>query len=332
MAQATKGGQILGRLRAALPDAAAATVAAALSWFIARALFGHPQPLFAAIAAIVCLSPGLPNHGRQAVGLVLGVATGIAVGEAALLVPDAFAALRLGLATFVAIMIASAYGLLPVVPIQSGVSAILVLAIGADTAGAVRLLDVACGTAVGLIFSQVLFTPDPVKALREAERTLLDAIGDAFGYAEKALAANDQAGAQMALKRFSDAHADLVVLAGGIDTARSTASWSLRGRLIRRDLRAVAGQFERRSTRTYAAALLFGTALATAMQRRPGPAPRTLAPAIALAIDFCDLDRPMPSPILLPLEGIHDDWRRCLVRLDEAIAAIQALREAEIFG
>ena len=247
MAQATIGGQLLSRLRTALPDAAAATVAAALSWLAARALFGHPQPLFAAIAAIVCLAPGLPNHGRQAVGLVLGVATGIAVGEAALFVSDTFPALRLSLATFVAIMVASAYGLLPVVPIQSGVSALLVLALGPETAGTVRLLDVACGTAVGLLFSQVLFTPDPVKQLREGERALLDAIGTAFAEAERALAADDQPRAQAALKQFSDVHGHLVALAGGIDTARSSATWSLRGRLVRRDLRAVAGRFERRS-------------------------------------------------------------------------------------
>ena len=330
MARWTIDGRILGLLRVALPDAAAATVAAALSWLLARALFGHPQPLFAPIAAIICLAPGLPNHGRQAVGLVVGVATGIAVGEAALIVSDTFPALRLSLATFVAIMVASAYGLLPVVPIQSGVSALLVLALGPETAGTVRLLDVACGTAVGLLFSQVLFTPDPVKQLREGERALLDAIGTAFAEAEVALAADDQTRAQAALKRFSGVHGHLVALVGGIDTARSSATWSLRGRLVRRDLRAVAGRFERRSARVYAAALLFGTALATAMQRRPGPPPKSLAPGIALAIRFCDLACPMPTPIPLPLAGVPDDWRRCLVRLDEAIQAIRAFREAEL--
>jgi uncharacterized membrane protein YgaE (UPF0421/DUF939 family) len=332
MALTTIGGRILDRLRAALPDAAAATVAAALSWLLARELFGHPQPLFAAIAAIVCLAPGLPNHGRQAVGLVLGVATGIAVGEAALLVPDTSPALRLSLATFVAIMIASSYGLLPVVPIQAGVSALLVLALGPETAGTVRMLDVACGTAVGLLFSQVLFTPDPVKLLRAGESALLGAIAAALTEAGAALAADDQARAQAALKRFSDAHGHLVALAGGIDTARSNASWSLRGRLVRRDLRAVAGRIERRSARVYAAALLFGAALATAMQRRPGPPPAALAPAIALAISACDLARPMPAPVPAPFAGAPDDWRRCLVRLDEATQAIRALREAEFSG
>ena len=115
-------------------------------------------------------------------------------------------------------------------------------------------------------------------------------------------------------------------------TGPSNASWSLRGRLVRRDLRAVAGRVERRSARVYAAALLFGAALATALQRRPGPPPETLAPGIARAISACDLARPMPAPVPLPLAGVPDDWRRCLVRLDEATQAIRALREAEFSG
>ena len=329
MADASPIQRVLGRLRAALPDAAAATVAAALSWLLARALFGHPHPVFAAVTAIVCLAPGLPNHGRQAVGLVLGVATGIVVGEAALLVPDIVPALRLSLATFLAIMVASSYGLQPVVPIQAGVSALLVMALGPSSAGAVRMLDVACGTAVGLLFSQVLFTPDPVKQLRAGEKALLAALAEAFQQAEAALAADDQAKAQAALRSFSDAHGTLALLAGGIDTARSTATWSLRGRLVRRDVRRVSDQLGRRSTRAYAAALLFGSALATAMQRRPEPPPTLLAPGIAAAVRLCDTTQAMPAPVPLPFTGVHDDWRRCLIRLDEAMEAIRAFREAE---
>jgi uncharacterized membrane protein YgaE (UPF0421/DUF939 family) len=324
------GGRVVQRLRVALPDAAAATVAAALAWLLARGLFGHPHPLFAAVTAIVCLAPGLPNHGRQAAGLVLGVATGILVGEVAFLLPDMLPALRLSLAVFVAIMIASAYGLQPVVPIQAGVSALLVLALGPASAGVVRMLDVICGTAVGLLFSQVLFTPDPVKQLRDGDRALLGAIGGAFRQAQAALAANDQGKAQAALRAFSDAHAHLAALAGGIDTARSSATWSLRGRLIRRDVRLVADRLGRRSTRAYAAALLFGSALATAMQRASGPPPEALAPGIAAAVRLCDPAQAMPESPTLPLAGVADDWRRCLARLDEAMQAIRDLREAEL--
>jgi uncharacterized membrane protein YgaE (UPF0421/DUF939 family) len=330
MAEGSFVGRIGSRLRAALPDAAAATVAAALAWMLSRFLFGHPHPIFAAVTAIICLAPGLPNHGRQAVGLILGVTTGILVGELAFLLPDTLPALRLSLAAFVAIMIAVCYGLLAVVPIQAGVSALLVLALGPESAGVARLLDVVAGTGIGLLFSQVLFTPNPVKLLRAGERGLLAAIGGAFAEAEAALADEDQARAQRALKRFSDAHMSLVVMVGGVDTAKSTATWSLRGRLARRDLRLVAGRFERRSTRAYAAALLFGSALATALERRPGPVPETLAPGIAAAIALCDITRVPPPMMDLPFTDLPDDWRRCLVRLGEAMEAIRAFRAAEL--
>ena len=56
------------------------------------------------------------------------------------------------------------------VPIQAAVSAVLVLALGPASAGVVRLLDVLAGTAVGLLFSQVLLTPDPVRLLDERRR------------------------------------------------------------------------------------------------------------------------------------------------------------------
>lgn len=330
MANARFGEVVLGRLAAALPEAAEATVAAALAWLLAQTLFGHPHPVFAAVAAIICLAPGLPDHGRQAVGLVLGVATGIAVGEVALLWPDAAPLLRISLASFIAVMIAASYGLLPVVPIQAGVSALLVLALGSESAGPARMLDVACGTAVGLLFSQVLFTPDPVKRLRAGERALLAALAAAFAEARAALEAGDQPKAQEALRSFSNAHTALVALAGGVDAARSTANWTLRGRITRRDVRLLAGRFSRRSTRAYAAALLFGSALATAMQRDSGPAPEKLGPAIEAAIALCDMNRPMAPPVALPYVGAQDDWRRCLVRLSEAMEAIREFREADL--
>ncbi len=113
-----------------LKDASACAAAAGIAWFAAQLLFGHPTPVFAAVSAIVCLSPGLPNHVREAAGLMTGVAVGIVVGEVALLAPDTLPVLRMVAATFFSILIASVFGAPPVVPIQAGMSAILVLAIG----------------------------------------------------------------------------------------------------------------------------------------------------------------------------------------------------------
>ena len=53
-------------------DALASAIAAALAWVLAKHLFGHAHPVFAAISAVVCLAPGLPSHGKQAVGLMVG--------------------------------------------------------------------------------------------------------------------------------------------------------------------------------------------------------------------------------------------------------------------
>jgi uncharacterized membrane protein YgaE (UPF0421/DUF939 family) len=134
----------------------ASAVAAGLAWVLAQHLFGHSKPLFAAISAIICLSPGLPSHAGQALGLLVGVAIGSGVGELSLFLPEGWPLLRLGVAAFVAILAAATLGLPPVVPIQSGVSAILALAFGPETAGSGRVLDVAGGAAIGLWFSQVL--------------------------------------------------------------------------------------------------------------------------------------------------------------------------------
>jgi uncharacterized membrane protein YgaE (UPF0421/DUF939 family) len=138
----------------------ASALGAALSWFLAERLLGHPQPIFAAISAIVCLSPGLPSHTKQTGGLLLGVATGIVIGELSLALPDGIPLLKITLAAFLAIIVAASFGQLAVVPIQAGVSAILVVTFGSATTGSVRMADVAVGAAVGLCFSQVLPAPE----------------------------------------------------------------------------------------------------------------------------------------------------------------------------
>lgn len=140
---------VYDRWRSAWREVAAATVAALLAWVVAQRLFGHAHPIFAAVIAVVVLGPGIASHQRQAWGLVVGVAIGIAVGELALLIPVAPAAMAIGL--FLSMMIAASFGIGPVVPIQAGVSLLLVLTLGSETAGYVRMIDVVIGAVSGLI-------------------------------------------------------------------------------------------------------------------------------------------------------------------------------------
>jgi uncharacterized membrane protein YgaE (UPF0421/DUF939 family) len=145
---------ILERWSKVWREVVASTIAAILTWIIAQQIFGHTHPIFASVIAIVCLAPGIPNYSKQAWSLVLGVATGILVSEIALVLPNPV--LRMGFGLFVSMMAASSFGLGSILPIQAGVSALLVLTLGPETAGYVRMTDIAIGTVIGLICGKLL--------------------------------------------------------------------------------------------------------------------------------------------------------------------------------
>lgn len=148
---------LLERGRAAFSRALAAALSAALAYWLAHVLFGQPQPIFAAISALICLAPGIPDHLRQGANLLVGVTIGILVGELAFLIPYDWGEVRLACATFLAMLLASLFGLAPVVPIQAGASAMLVLLLGPQNAGLVRFLDVMLGVAIGVAVAMVFF-------------------------------------------------------------------------------------------------------------------------------------------------------------------------------
>ena len=225
------GSRVLARWSAGWRDVLSSAVAAGASWWIAVHLFGHSQPIFAAVAAIVCLAPGLPNHGLQAVNMMVGLLLGLLTGEALLLLPMLDGALRIGVIVAAAMLAALAVGIAPVIPIQAGVSAIIVLAMGPQIGGEMRLIDAAIGSGIGVLFSQVLFTPDPVGMIDRAAARMLRLLGDGFDQLAGAVAARDEHRSSGALAHMFASRESLNALWAGIDLARSTARWSLRGRV-----------------------------------------------------------------------------------------------------
>jgi len=303
-------------------DALASAIAATLAWVLAKYLFGHPHPVFAAISAVVCLAPGLPSHGKQAIGLMLGVATGIIVGEAALWLPDAYPLLRIGFATFFAISIAALYGQAPVVPIQAGVSAVLMLAVGPESAGVVRMLDVVVGASVGLVFSQVLLTPNPIGIIDSSAKDLLEKLASGFGKSLQALEEQNAAKAQNAVQVFSRAHDSLIALENGISMARNTARWTLRGRFVSREVKDIASRYERHAVRLYASALLFGEAFADALRKEEGPPPASLHQRLANVASGCaSIAKESEKPVLITVSSneladvVSAPWQLCLQHL-----------------
>ncbi|WP_242122007.1 FUSC family protein [Sphingomonas lacusdianchii] len=184
------------------------TIAAVLSWWAARTLFGDHPPVFAAIAAIVCLSPGIPSHGRQAIGMLVGVSLGIGVGEFARSLPID-PTLRIAVVTPMAMLAAASFGLNAVMIIQAGASAVIVVAGEQAGAGLQRVADAAVGGGIGLLFSQFLFTPDPV--------AMVDRAGECW------LRSRARGGREM--------RAAAAALDDAIGSARAMIRWTVRGRI-----------------------------------------------------------------------------------------------------
>jgi uncharacterized membrane protein YgaE (UPF0421/DUF939 family) len=164
------------RLRAALWPVVQTSVAASLAFYIAHSLVGHVQPFFAPIAAAVSMSINNDMRGQRALQLVLGAALGIVIGMGvqALLGTGPVA---LGVALFLALCVALVighgfirHGLMFFN--QTAAAAILVIALHTSAAGVDRLVDALIGGGVALVFSLLLFPPDPLPVIGSAVRSV----------------------------------------------------------------------------------------------------------------------------------------------------------------
>ncbi|MBB3809944.1 FUSC family protein [Pseudochelatococcus contaminans] len=326
----------MSRMDLAWRDSAASAIAAIVAWVISQRLLGHPLPLFAAITALVCLAPGLPNHGGQAVNMLLGVITGIVIGEIGLFIfeilgiEQGFSLLRLALVLFFAMMIAASYGLPAVVVIQSGISAMLVVATGPENAGMHRLLDVVVGVTVGLFFSQILLTPDPLRQIAGASGRFFSRLGAGFTGVASAVAAGDAGKAENALKSFAAAHDSLVALQAGIVGARGSTRWSLRGRLMAKAVTVAADRYERNAVKLYASALLLADRCPAAL-RSGEPAPEGLESAIRAIAAYCAGQPSNTEPPVVDLEriAIASPWHETVLHLHQVNETLAALQRTE---
>jgi uncharacterized membrane protein YgaE (UPF0421/DUF939 family) len=204
------------------------TAAATLAWLLARQLGGHPDPFFAPIAAAVSLNTSLGERGLNALRLLLGVLVGILAGEVTLLVLQGGYG-SLAVATFAAMATARAFGGQPIVVAQAAAGAILTVAVADGQGGAHRLIDALIGAGVALVFSQVLFTPEPVRLLHRAESTVLAGMAAGLHLTARALVTDDQQVADEAMKQLRDMRDRLAVLAktrsASTRVARHSLAW-----------------------------------------------------------------------------------------------------------
>jgi Fusaric acid resistance protein-like len=168
-----------------------ATLAATAAWLIATHVVDHPEPFFAPIAALVSLNTSLGERGLNALRLLQGVVLGIVVAELTLLaVGGGYGSLAL--ATFLALLLARVLGGARIVLAQAAISAILTIAVANGEVGYQRLADALIGAGVALVFSQLLFSPQPLRLLRRFETNALEAIAAALDLTAQALEGKEE--------------------------------------------------------------------------------------------------------------------------------------------
>jgi len=166
------------------------TVAATVAWLIARYVLDREEPFFAPIAALIALNTAVGERGLNAVRLLQVVILGIVIGELTLAaLAGGYASMAV--AILVATALARALGGTRIVIAQAAIGAILTVAVSDSEAGVDRLSDALIGAGVALVFSQLLFAPEPVALLRRAEAAVLERLAGGLTSTARALEQDD---------------------------------------------------------------------------------------------------------------------------------------------
>jgi uncharacterized membrane protein YgaE (UPF0421/DUF939 family) len=226
------------RVRAGVALAAQAGLAAGLAWFVAHDLIGGANPFFAPIAAVITLAVSVGQRLRRTAELVIGVAIGIGVGDAIILLIGR-GPWQIGLIVFLAIVAATAVGGGAALVVQSASSAVLVATLTAGGAAPYsRFVDALVGGLVGLTVMAVLLPLNPLTVVRRAADPALDLLADGLQEVSEALADRDAERIEAVLARLRGAEAEFAaftaaVTAAGENSALAPARWRSRGALAR---------------------------------------------------------------------------------------------------
>ena len=214
------------------------SVAAGLSWFLAKLIVGQPRPFFAPVAAVISLGLAQGQPRRRAIELSLGVAVGILIAD---LIGRALGhgAWQIGLVVGLAMAGALLIGAGTILVNQAAVSAILVIALPTAGRGPLgyRFLDALIGGAVAVLIGQLVIRRDPVAGVARAARPLLNELACAQEETARALDERDLAMAEAALARARGIDEELTAFYDALAVARESAWLLPRDNPKRRHLR-----------------------------------------------------------------------------------------------
>ncbi|MFC5137505.1 aromatic acid exporter family protein [Actinomycetospora rhizophila] len=196
---------------------------------LAQHLLRQPAPIFAPIAAVVCLTDDPGKRGRRALRLLAGVCVGVAVGELATRVTGS-GWLQVGTAVAAGMLVVALGSINSLTLLQAGIAALLVVGLASPATGWTRLLSAVIGGVLALVVSQVLVSPSPVRLLVGAAREALRGPAEALGEVAAALREGSAARAEDAVTALRGGQAPLATFLDTSETAGSLASTTVRGR------------------------------------------------------------------------------------------------------
>src|SRR3954469_12535189 len=190
------------RVRLAWRSVVQAGLAAAVAYFIAHKLIGHPRPFFAPVAAIITLGLTVQQRGRRALEVSLGVAVGVAMGDL-VIAGIGVGTWQLALVVMLTVIVALFVGRGQMLVNQAAVSAAFVATLQPPSQGITfaRFVDALVGTAVALVVSGLILPLQPRVMIRRAAWPVLDELAATLEALAKALEGRDSDAAEAALAR-----------------------------------------------------------------------------------------------------------------------------------
>ncbi|MFY1692087.1 FUSC family protein [Plantactinospora sp. WMMB782] len=198
-----------------------AGLAAGLAWWIAHNLLGNPSPVFAPTAAVGTIVAALGQRTRRTVELLVGVALGIAVGDALIFVLGT-GAWQTGV--IVALAIAVALGLVGrggTIVSQVGGTAVLISTLSSSEQNLEipRIVDASVGSAVGLVVVTLLLPLNPIRVVNRAAAPVFTIFSARLHDIAVALRQGDADRARQALAGLRDVEPDLARLRDALNGA-----------------------------------------------------------------------------------------------------------------
>lgn len=186
-------------LRWSLPAVAQTAIGAAVAWYTATEIFGHPNAFFAPMAVIITLGLTYGQRTRRAVELSFGVALGIGIGDA-IIIALGSGTWQLALVVALAMLGAILLGGKGLAVTQAATSAVLVATIQVPTSFTfTRFFDALIGCGVALAINLLIAPLDPVALVRRKAGPLLAQLADGLDVVARALQARDHEAAVDAL-------------------------------------------------------------------------------------------------------------------------------------